>query len=1022
MIRNLSFFLACLLILLTTPSGAQQLSENFNSGTLPAGWNNSYTSGNGSQWTFSQGAASVTNTAGLLGTAAGPSWLISSSVRPQAGFATLAMTVGYAAINPLGTSEFQVLITTGSATDYPSYTALYSQVRSAFEAGRSGGIRIQIPQQFWGQDCRLAFTQSVSGLLSSDMVKIDDLSLESQPYYSTGSGKMSELNWSMEDGGEAMPVTFGPNSSVVIKSGHTVEMDRNVELFNITISSGGALNSSDLSVIVRGNITNRGNYQGRSSKLWFDGSYRQFLSGEMLFGDLSIFNPSGLEITDGLIRVAGNITLPGGKLITNDKLVLHSDNQGTGSIGEISPTSVSGKITVERFVPAGQTDWRFLASPLAAQTLADLDDDLVTSGFPGSDKPTFSFISAFSYTESRPGAIENGLVAATNITNPMYSGSGYYVYCGDPNQGPGAFTLDFFGNINQGDVQVPLSYTFTSTPAADGFNLVGNPYPSPVNFGAIERFRTGNKYWVYDPLSGNMDMWNQNLGIGLIRTNGSLQSSQGFFVKSSEPGGYVKFTESSKTTGGVPVFLVGGDSKRFISLKLKQSNAKFYDIAAVVIHENAQPGLDDFDNEKINISHPDAPKLAFLAGSAELGLDAVPVLKSGDTVKVLIKARKTAQYIMSLDGISNFGDYYPVLVDLSTNNRYAVDGNLSLTLSLTKNVVNTNFILVFEDRERLTSIPNQCHQDGSGYLEAKGEGNGPWDYTWKNSDGIVVRTSTSSGADRLVSPPAGTYTIEISSSFYGLKVSQLTFIDAPEITYSFTVQHPTCQGRKDGNIILLASGGRGTLRVKWNTGSEEADQIGVGAGIYKVVITDSSGCSVTSADIILNDPDPMNIAIANEPQVPVAGEIVRFQVDTQESLTEFLWDFGDGNKSVDEEPEHIYQQPGTFTVQLKVGNGFCQSSRIKAIEVVANPTSVAENTRKGDFRIWTDGNGNLKLLPDQNYDVFRLTAMDGRVIVEEKGLKTNTLKEVILNTVSNGIYVVTTMVGEKASNWKIQFY
>ena len=49
--------------------------------------------------------------------------------------------------------------------------------------------------------------------------------------------------------------------------------------------------------------------------------------------------------------------------------------------------------------------------------------------------------------------------------------------------------------------------------------------------------------------------------------------------------------------------------------------------------------------------------------------------------------------------------------------------------------------------------------------------------------------------------------------------------------------------------------------------------------------------------------------------------------------TSYLWDFGDNSTSVDENPEHIYQQEGVYTVILKATNGDCSMQVEKKISV-----------------------------------------------------------------------------------------
>lgn len=48
----------------------------------------------------------------------------------------------------------------------------------------------------------------------------------------------------------------------------------------------------------------------------------------------------------------------------------------------------------------------------------------------------------------------------------------------------------------------------------------------------------------------------------------------------------------------------------------------------------------------------------------------------------------------------------------------------------------------------------------------------------------------------------------------------------------------------------------------------------------------------------------------------------------------YLWDFGDGNTSTAEEPEHTYAATGVYTISLTVDNGDCQHTRQATIRII----------------------------------------------------------------------------------------
>ncbi|MBK7946465.1 MAG: PKD domain-containing protein, partial [Flavobacteriales bacterium] len=83
------------------------------------------------------------------------------------------------------------------------------------------------------------------------------------------------------------------------------------------------------------------------------------------------------------------------------------------------------------------------------------------------------------------------------------------------------------------------------------------------------------------------------------------------------------------------------------------------------------------------------------------------------------------------------------------------------------------------------------------------------------------------------------------------------------------------------------------------------------------------------------------------------GQPVIF-INTTTDAIEQSWDFGDGNTSNDEAPEHAYDAPGTYTVVLTTSNGYCASTSTVTITVELS-TGVAEAKPSTNMRGWLAG-------------------------------------------------------------------
>lgn len=111
------------------------------------------------------------------------------------------------------------------------------------------------------------------------------------------------------------------------------------------------------------------------------------------------------------------------------------------------------------------------------------------------------------------------------------------------------------------------------------------------------------------------------------------------------------------------------------------------------------------------------------------------------------------------------------------------------------------------------------------------------------------------------------------------------------------------------------------------------------AGVYPVtlVITTASGCrdSVTMTRAIIAGDRP-TLMYDVLPRVACASNAVNFR-DSTAGATSWLWQFGDGSFSTQQNPSHLYQDTGRFTVKLTVWSNGCADSVRLVDYVYINP-------------------------------------------------------------------------------------
>lgn len=110
-----------------------------------------------------------------------------------------------------------------------------------------------------------------------------------------------------------------------------------------------------------------------------------------------------------------------------------------------------------------------------------------------------------------------------------------------------------------------------------------------------------------------------------------------------------------------------------------------------------------------------------------------------------------------------------------------------------------------------------------------------------------------------------------------------------------------------------------------------------GAYTISLTVTTVSGCTQTvnvPGGILTGTPPVVNFS-AN-PLNACASEIISFtnsSVTTPGAQVKWLWDFGDGESSTEQNPQHIFKDTGAITVTLTVSNNGCERSATQILQV-----------------------------------------------------------------------------------------
>lgn len=284
------------------------------------------------------------------------------------------------------------------------------------------------------------------------------------------------------------------------------------------------------------------------------------------------------------VKPEAALTIDSGVTLTAQTIDLHSTSQRFSSL--ISNGTIVGVVKYHKYTaqiaPVGTND--LIASPLANQLFESFA--LTNSNLPASGN-----LRAFAEFNTATGTYQNYNVV-TNAATVIDSGKGFRAATTDGS------TLTFTGTVRTDDVlHIPIS----DNVACDTWNLIGNPYPSYLDF---ESFFTTNKAQLNDAnnqaiygfdgdTSDGWTIWNQAT-IDSPEVTELIAPGQAFFVKAKVGGGLIDFTSAMRRVGSSDDFILGRSSSapHHGHVKLKSSSGDLSFSTDFYFNSNATQGFD----------------------------------------------------------------------------------------------------------------------------------------------------------------------------------------------------------------------------------------------------------------------------------------------------------------------------------------------------------------------------------------------------------------------------------------------
>jgi gliding motility-associated-like protein len=277
----------------------------------------------------------------------------------------------------------------------------------------------------------------------------------------------------------------------------------------------------------------------------------------------------------------------------------------------------------------------------------------------------------------------------------------------------------------------------------------------------------------------------------------------------------------------------------------------------------------------------------------------------------------------------NAGNYFYTVID---NNGCLVNGD--------------EVFFLIEDAPELTVNLDEnngvsCDNAQDGFINISVNGGTPnYTYSWFNDDGFI------SNNEDISQIAGGTYTVNVVDGNFCETSLSVEIGENEAMSIETTIDECV---NNNGTITVNAFGGQPNYlfeliseNIIIQTNSNGIFNQ-VQSGNYVIIAYDALNCDVQES-LIINSAPQANF-ILDEYEFSLANDPVLFtDLSNDDDIVSWYWNFGDGNSSNEQNPSHLYTEPGIYFATLTITDSFnCEDQITKEIRVLQDFYSYTPN-------------------------------------------------------------------------------
>ena len=470
---------------------------------------------------------------------------------------------------------------------------------------------------------------------------------------------------------------------------------------NLVIEAGASLGVSGNNLQIAGTISNSGVFDATGGSVEMKGVVSQVIPPATFLNntikDLIISNSQGVSLS-GELNILGYVKAAEGNLAADGYLTLISSETQTALIDGSGSGDVTGDVHMQRYL-ASAFGYKYVSSPFSDATVAGFAEEVDLAA---------SFAEFYRYDENREATGWIGYTDPGGALTPM---TGYSANTGSVAT---PLLMSLTGRVNNGVLTPVALYNHDKT-YTRGFNLVGNPYPSPINWDAAEgwvRSNIDDAVYFFDAGGADRYTGTYSTYINGISSNGAagplIASMQGFFVHVSDGAypveGQFGMDNRVRVNDLSAAYHKNTETEYRPLIRLSaayEGAGKHTDHLALYFVENATPGFDPgLDAIKLENTDSDVPDFyAITDCSRRLSVGAWPLSQTHE-IPLGIKTEKQGMLTFSLVSEENLPQGKRVyLKDKANGTVQDLRLKSAYKTSLAAGEVNERFALLLSDSD-----------------------------------------------------------------------------------------------------------------------------------------------------------------------------------------------------------------------------------------------------------------------------------------------------------------------------------